>query len=114
MCTVQGCGITTICIDGNFGLVRKQHSGVSSRGPSTVDSQFFMNDDEVETFVNSYENDKQTDQVTTYAGFHLTFTILLMCFLCFRMGMRSKPSSIYCRLLSKQFRSIQYLLHYFC
>ena len=83
--TVQDGGITTISIDGNFGLVRKHHSGISPRGPSTVESSFFMEDDEVEAFVNSYQNDKQTDQVINSRswvpnlGSNLIYTMAIKC-----------------------------------
>ena len=52
-------------MDANFGLVRKFNSGSSPRPSSAVDS-FFLDNAEVNTFVDSYANDKQKDQVRDF------------------------------------------------
>ena len=49
-------GIRTVCMDANFGLVRKVHSGCSTI-PPLMYNNFFMNNDDVDGFVNAYAND---------------------------------------------------------
>jgi len=64
VCNLFNCqdgGVVTICMDANFGLVRKFNSGTSPR-PLLVTDSFFLDNAEVNNFVNNYTNDKQKDQ----------------------------------------------------
>ena len=73
-CCFQSGGTTTISIDGNFGLVRKHHSGISPR-PVSVTNGFFMDAGDVDTFVNSYSDAKEKDKVSS------VFVLIKFCFL---------------------------------
>ena len=59
----QSDGVLTVCLDGNFGLVRKNNAGSSDAAPESLHAGFFLESDKVDTFVQTYGHDKQSDKV---------------------------------------------------
>ena len=52
----------TISLDANFGLVHKQHSGISSNSPS-LKNKLFVPQDDVDDFVRQYKYDAKGESV---------------------------------------------------
>ena len=52
---IQNGGRVTVCLDGNFGLVRRKKAGQAVHVPQ---SDIFIPDDEVNEFVDSYNKDR--------------------------------------------------------
>ena len=64
----------TVCMDGNFGLVRKKNAGTSPMPPDH-DGIYFVPHEEVNDFCSSYYEGKEKDQVRNFKIFLMLFSL---------------------------------------